>query len=123
MISFSRAAGCAGLELVNLYAWRATDPRELELAAFHADIVGPRNNAAIDAAAREASIIVAAWGAVSTRLRKLHHADRVRFRHRDVLALLLAHRKGVQCLGHTTAGWPRHPLYVPNSRRLVAFAR
>jgi hypothetical protein len=123
MIGFSRAAGFAGLEVVNLFAWRATEPRELVRAAMERDVVGLRNDEAIDTAARLSAVLVAAWGAVPTGLRKMHQTDRLRFRHRHVLSQLLEHGKPVLCLGHTLAGWPRHPLYVPNGRRLVAFAR
>ena len=99
-IGFSKAWAFGALEVVNLFAWRATDPRELLTAA---EPVGESNDAAIIRSATSASRVVCAWGqhkAIGQRaervlelLRKWSTAERV-------------------CLGRTAAGMPRHPLYV-----------
>lgn len=103
-IRFARAAGCGALTVVNLYAWRARDPRELKAVT---DPVGPDNDAWIArAAGRDGSgPVVAAWGA---------HTDPGRVRR--VLGLLAGRR--VLCLGVTVSGQPRHPLYVEAGTRL-----
>lgn len=128
-VSFSQAAGCAALELVNLFAYRATSPTALVRAArAGVDVIGPECDAAIAAAAARAAVIVVGWGIVPTGLRKLTLPDRVRYRHREVFELLGGRaltaggsRDRVRCLGHTTGGWPRHPLYVPGDRQLAPF--
>lgn len=103
-VGFARAAGCGALTVVNLYAWRARDPRELEAVA---DPVGPDNDAWIAQAAGwdDSGPVVAAWGARSDPRRV-----------RQVLALLAGRR--VLCLGATGSGQPRHPLYVSAGTRL-----
>lgn len=97
-IGFARSWGYGGLEVVNLFALRATDPRELRLAR---DPIGCLNDAyVLDAAARSAAIVIA-WGAHGV------------FRARGAAALeLLSPRAQLLALGWTKAGEPRHPLYL-----------
>lgn len=102
-VSFARSAGSGGLLLVNLRAWRATDPRRLAEAP---EPVGPDNDAAIRTAlAATTGAVVVAWGVQ-------RDAARVR-----TVFDLLGDRPTV-CLGVTRGGHPRHPLYVPGSTRL-----
>jgi hypothetical protein len=89
-IGFARAWGFGGVEVVNLFAYRATDPRELGRVG---DPVGPHNDRYIRRAIRRSRLVVLAWGA--------------RARARRLLSLRRAH-----CLGLTRAGQPRHPLYL-----------
>lgn len=97
-VGFARAWGFGAVEVVNLFAWRATDPRELRRAR---DPVGPDNDRAILAAAARNQAIIAAWG---------NHGA-LGERDRQVAALLAPF--GARCLGaRTSGGAPRHPLYV-----------
>src|SRR3989449_11540410 len=59
-IGFARRWGCGGIEVVNLFALRATDPRRLR---YTRDPVGPENVAHLARAAGRASLVGAAWGA------------------------------------------------------------
>lgn len=100
-LAFARAWQCTELRVVNLFAYRATDPKELLQAA---DPVGPENDEHIRRAARGAAFVVAAWGA--------HKVAEERAQH--VLGLIDGLKGiGLQCLGTTKSGAPRHPLYVP----------
>lgn len=87
--------GFGSLILVNLFAWRTTDPRGLIDAD---DPVGRRNDRWLDLMSTRASLIVAAWGV---------HGD-FRGRADEVARRLL----DVHCLGMTKDGAPRHPLYM-----------
>jgi hypothetical protein len=106
-IAFTKAWGLDGLVVVNLFALRATDPRQL---ARHRDPEGPANDQFIADAIQPWSVVVAAWGA--NRL-----AD---MRSQEVEALI-AEKTGAGCLGVTKAGYPRHPLYVRGDAELVAY--
>lgn len=109
-IAFSRAWGFGGLEILNLFAVRGTDPAVL---SEHGDPVGPDNDAAIVAGTTGAGLVVAAWGASVPKC----YANRPR-----AVARLLAERGApVWCLGRTRAGAPRHPLYVAGSTGLERF--
>lgn len=88
-----------GFEVVNLYAWRATDPRELERAA---DPVGPENDSVIADALSRCEPVVCAWGA-----HKMAES-----RALAVLAAAKVSNVTPYCLGKTKAGHPCHPLYL-----------
>lgn len=116
VIAFSRAWGYDACDVVNLCAFRSTDPSGLRHAG---NPTGPRNAAAIetivgDAGASGATEIVVAWGCDGDTL--LRSLDRVGHRVRDIAAIAntawaAAGLAPVQ-LGQTMAGAPRHPLYV-----------
>jgi len=99
--SFSSSWGCGALTVVNLYAWRATDPAQLKLPGR--DIIGPDNDdtirAAVIPAARYGWPVIAAWGANAD----IERAGQV---------TEMVERAGVvlKCLGATKSGHPRHPL-------------
>jgi hypothetical protein len=96
-ISYARQWGMGGLVVVNLFAWRATDPRELY---EHPDEkIGEQNDEYIVANCRMARIVVAAWG---TRGALLDRGRQVRALVEDLHVLRL-----------TKDGHPAHPLYLP----------
>lgn len=96
-VGFARTWGCGSLAVVNLYAYRATDPNELDAAP---DPVGPDNDSYLTAAACvSGSLLIGAWGA---------HARSERIT--QVLALPGMHR--LTALAVTRGGQPRHPLYL-----------
>jgi hypothetical protein len=108
-MGFARAWGCAALEVVNLFAWRATRPAMLRQAP---DPVGLDNDAHLLRAARGAQRVVLAWGA---------HGD---LGGRDAAVLALLERSGIRahCLGVTLGGQPRHVLYLPRETGLQRYA-
>lgn len=103
-IDFTRRWGFARLKMVNLYAYRSTDPYALRHVD---DPVGPENNHVLSVVFGGSDLIVAAWGA---------HADAERVE--EVMARPIRPRS---CLGLTKNGSPRHPLYLPSTVPLVAF--
>jgi hypothetical protein len=105
--AFTKAWGLDGLVVVNLFALRATDPRELRK---HPDPVGAANDRFIAGAIQPWSVVVAAWGAHPL-------ADQ---RSAEVMALV-AEKTGAGCLGVTKGSFPRHPLYVRSDAPLVAY--
>lgn len=103
-MDFSRSWGFAGMVVVNLFAWRATDPADMKRAVHP---VGPANDAEIMYFARNSEAIVAAWGT--------HGAYQERGKR--VLAMLDGFR--VSALGLTSGGFPLHPLYVPKAAKRI----
>ncbi|MDO8534117.1 MAG: DUF1643 domain-containing protein [Xanthobacteraceae bacterium] len=94
-----RVWGYGSFEVVNLYGWRATKPRELSGVA---DPIGPGNDQIVEAAIRRCDSPICAWGA--------HPMAEPRA---DVMLRLIGrHRPAAFCLGKTKAGAPRHPLYI-----------
>jgi len=64
-IGYAQRWGYAGLHMVNLFAFRATDPNEMKKAP---DPIGPANNRILLETAVRAKIIIAAWGTYGTYL-------------------------------------------------------
>jgi hypothetical protein len=113
-MGFARRLGRGGIVVVNLFAWRATDPADLwrASAAGH-DVVGFANDAAIRGALRTSADVVLAWGA--------QPAARVRTRVREVLELVELEGKSALCLGVSADGSPRHPLMLPYAAPLATW--
>jgi len=115
-VGFAKREGAAALEVVNLFGYRAKDPRSIAtMAATDAgrlELVGPDNNAQIAEAAEQdhIGIIIAAWGA----------GFGVKYRGPEVVKLVESvNPNPVMCLGHTAAGFPKHPLYIRSNAPLV----
>ncbi|WP_425318523.1 DUF1643 domain-containing protein [Pseudomonas nitroreducens] len=102
---FAQAWGCSGLAVANLYAYRATNPRDLLQCT---DPVGPENDAQLAALAGEYRDIVCAWG-------KHAKADRVSV----VAAILQQAGARLWCLGINKDGSPKHPLYIRQDTQLM----
>lgn len=105
-IGFSRAWGYGRLSVVNLFAFRTPYPSILFKAAEPIGDVPGRNDEVILSEARDAGLVVAAWGAVGQTV--------LRDRARAVDALLThpPNELTLHCLGTTKYGDPRHPLMV-----------
>ena len=99
-IDFARRWGFARLKMLNLYAYRATNPHELWDVV---DAVGPENDCTIAKVVGGSDLVICAWGCCP-----FLYARPTINRPRDVLALIAA----PHCLGSTKAGYPRHPLYL-----------
>jgi len=58
-IGFAERENMGGIEVVNLFAFRATDPKDMKAAA---DPIGPENDIVIRQALEDAEMVVCAWG-------------------------------------------------------------
>jgi hypothetical protein len=100
-MGFATAWGFRRLIVGNAYGLRSTDPRGLWASA---DPVGPDNDAHVEQIARDADLVVCAWGA---------HAKPGRVA--AVLAAIGRAGRTPHALRLTAAGAPGHPLYLPGS--------
>lgn len=97
-IQFAKDWGYASLCMTNLFAYRATQPKDMKAVD---DPVGPENDSTLKRLAEGAGIIVAAWGTHGTH------------RNRDYdVKKSMAH---LSYLRLTKDGHPSHPLYLPAS--------
>ena len=108
-VGFARSWGFDAMHVVNLFAFRATDPKALHTAD---DAVGPLNHRHVRLAIDMSAAVVCAWGANARKVPQFRHAPNVR----DI-----AGRTPIYCLGTTKDGSPRHPLYVKADTQLVRF--
>lgn len=107
-MGFARRNGHGGVIVVNLFAWRATDPNELSRVN---DPVGPENDEHIRWACQAPVLatVVAGWGVENVAHR----------RARVVLTLVRSTGRLVKCFGRSKDGHPRHPLYLPYSSSCI----
>jgi hypothetical protein len=115
-IDFAERFGATTMIVVNLFAWRSTDPKGLERAA---DPIGELNDWAIDWPRRSALQrpdrpweFIAAWGTASA----LKSDFRMRFfdvQHARVVDRLRP--MPLKHLGLTSKFLPKHPLYLPRT--------
>lgn len=103
-IGFAKLQGAGGIVVVNMFAFRATMPAELWMAA---DPVGVENDKHIMAIPEDA-MLIAAWGMQSHPL--------FRQRRREVMELL--GDRPLWCLGVTANGEPRHPVRLGYATQL-----
>jgi hypothetical protein len=105
-IGFAKAWGYGSLMMTNLFAWRATNPRDMMQAH---NPVGPDNDSTLIGAYLNAQVSIAAWGAHGTYDGR-HNAVRELLPHLYYLRL-------------TKDGHPGHPLYLPASLKPVKWER
>lgn len=108
-ISFADSWGWHSIMVVNLFAFRATQPADLFKAE---EPVGPRNDDYIERACETSEVIVCAWG--------FHKKAEARslYVRQDLLWPFYQRRK---CLGKTAAGFPRHPCRLAKNTALEDF--
>lgn len=102
-IGYAKAWGYGGLHMLNLFAFRATDPKKMKLAA---DPIGPDNDLYIKRIAGITQVVVAAWGGNATFLPS---------RSEEIVDLI---GERLTCLGKTKGGHPKHPLYLKRAAAL-----
>ena len=104
----ARALGFGAFRACNLFAFRATDPRDLKRAK---DPIGPDNLAQIMKSAQWADSILCAWGTHGAYM-GLGPA---------IEALLRQQGFKLYHLGLSKGGHPRHPLYVSYDTKLQSW--
>jgi len=111
-VAFARSFECERLEVVNLFAYRATDPTELTLSQLpKVALVGPDNNRHIVQACNDSRIIVCAWG----------NYGGLFGRASEVLQLIRAQGR-IQPMAlkiNKLSGQPAHPLYLKGNSQLL----
>jgi len=99
-IRFSQYWGYGAMAMLNVFAYRATDPENMKAQP---DPVGPLNDAAIAAVCSCAARVVCCWGNHG-----LHKG-----RAKQVWSLLQNLPPAqIRCFGLTKLGQPKHPLYL-----------
>lgn len=110
---FTARAGYGVAMVVNLFAWRATDPKDCRANLSIAE--GPENKGAIFQAVQMSDAVVCAWGAQPwarpQAVRVLRWLD----------GWLEGRPEKLLCIGTTADGSPKHPLRPSYSNALRPF--
>jgi hypothetical protein len=103
-VEIARRMGHCGVEVLNIFAFKATDPKELEEASIEAgiDIIGPLNNDAIREVSKGRRMVMACGANRLAPRRLAWLMEPGKLEAREIL-----------CLRRTKDGWPAHPLYLP----------
>lgn len=111
-VGFAKRHGAGAIVLVNVFAWSATDPKELVRASLEGwNVVGDHNAAAMRWAIAKAADqwlthqgrLLSAWGKIPPKLREAGLPSRITW---ETLA------GATDCLGSNKDGSPRHPLML-----------
>lgn len=107
-VAYAKAWGYDRMEVVNLFAWRSTEPRTvLSMTGEKTDPVGPDNRLHVRRAIGDAGIVVCAWGAHGG------HIDQ----DETMLGWIEEDGGEPHALRVTKDGFPAHPLYLPSDLR------
>ena len=98
-IGFAKKWGYGGMHMLNIFAYRATDPKVLKQWPTPA---GPENDRFLYEIAKSSDLVVCAWGS---------HGE---YLDRGVEVAQYLTRSGIMlhCLKKTKGGHPGHPLYL-----------
>lgn len=108
-VGFARAWGYGGIVVTNLFALRATDPKEIRRAE---DPIGAGNDLELIATGKASAIVVAAWGNHGAYLGRAH----------QVCQLLEPDGVALHALATTQTGQPAHPLYQRGDLKPTPYA-
>lgn len=98
-INFAKDLGYGGLLMSNIFAFRATLPKDMKKAT---DPIGKDNDAWLESNANRSGIVVAAWGVDGS------------FNNRDKAVIEMI--PDLYCFRLTAkSGVPEHPLYLPKN--------
>ena len=103
---FSATWGYSFFVMLNLFAWRATQPADMRAAT---DPIGPDNDRWIAHWSAKVDRVMLGWGEHGAHLA----------RDQQVLAYL--DRSKTFCLERNASGQPKHPLYVSKKNKPVLF--
>ncbi|MGO0305087.1 DUF1643 domain-containing protein [Endozoicomonas acroporae] len=104
-INYAKDWGYGGLCMVNLFAFRATEPNDMKNAI---DPIGPENDEWLKNLSKDAGIIIGAWG---------NHGSFMN-RAKAVINMI----PNIKCLKQNFGGEPAHPLYQKKTARPIAMS-
>ena len=105
-IGYAKRWGYGKLIMVNLFAFRSTDPSLLKKVE---DPIGPDNDSYIQKCMSESNLVIACWG---------NHGS-FNNRSQEVYDLV----KSLYCLDINKSGEPKHPLYIKRDIKPKPYTR
>lgn len=108
-INFAKREGLGGLCMLNIFAFRATKPMDMKAET---DPIGPDFDKHFYPCARNARMVIAAWGTHGEYLNRGRRIDNW---------LPSIRSAGIYCLGQNANGTPKHPLYIRANQPLIAY--
>lgn len=110
-IEFAKRWGYGSLQIVNLFAYRATNPADLKKVKDYNKMVGEHNYMFLQNALKRADKIVVAWG----------EHGKIQKRYVDESLTTLFSNFSVYCFWKIANNQPKHPLGVDYKTPLVEY--
>lgn len=110
-VGFAQSWQYDRVEIINLFAYRATNPQDILKMDHRGDPVGWENQEYVNRAMQDADLVVCAWGAHGSHIGQ-----------DETMIGWLGPRK-LYALKITKNGHPAHPLYLPANSQLVRFEK
>lgn len=110
-IEFAKRWGYGSLQIVNLFAFRATDPTDLKKVKDYNKMVGEHNHSYLHNALQDADKIVVAWG----------KHGKIQKRYIDESLKVLFSNFHLYCFREIANNQPKHPLGVDYNTVLVEY--
>lgn len=107
-IGFAKKWGYGALCMTNIFAWRDTQPAKMKQQEFP---VGVDNLDHVSTCAKDADLIIAAWGKHGAHLQQ----------DKNVESWIRAAGGKLFCLRKNQDGSPMHPLYVPYETKPIPY--
>jgi hypothetical protein len=101
--------GYKEMHVVNIFAWRSTDPKGLD---DNLDPIGIDNDKCIYSEVEEADLVIAAWGTHGT------------FKNRgEQVTEMITKLKNIYCLKKVKGDIPGHPLYLKRNLTPIIYSK
>lgn len=107
-VKFARRDGFGSLCMINLFAFRATQPADMKR---HGMPIGRDNDRTILETVNLCNRVVACWGNPGSWMS----------RDKAVCKMLEKHGVALYCLEVTKSGQPKHPLYIKDSQAFMPY--
>ncbi len=124
-IHFANAWHFGGLEIVNPFARISSKQNAIFNGSLSlSELIGPKNDLAIEAALARGSMFLCAWGNPPSKCPAI--LDRIRSVESRIMWAARARPVPSVCLGRTMHGYPKHPLArgvhrVPDNQRPIEY--
>lgn len=112
-VRLAKNGGYGGIHIVNLFAYRATSPKEL-IGKTKEKLVGDDWLNYISVSLKSSSKVVLGWGNLARELINIKRYDR----DKEVAEYLDKNGIDYYCYELTQKGCPKHPLYISSDSRL-----
>ena len=113
-IGFAKKFGCEKLSVVNLFPFRATDPKELRIVTNKINGEDDfKNYGFIIKECKSSDIVICAWG--SNKSASFNGYDK------EFVQRLKEEKVELFCLKKSLKECPCHPLYLPKNSELIPF--
>lgn len=110
LIHFTEQQGYGGFYIVNLFSYRSRDFDDVKSSVSP---IGIKTDYYIKKYARKSNLVCLIWGGKGVYLDRDKEVEMLIYKEEQA--------SEIRCLGKTNKGNPKHPLYLPNTTKMVYY--